>query len=218
MKRIFVAWLRPDGVRGSVSDRRRSAALSAGPRRSYNPIYNWTGFYIGINGGGGWGESQWDGLNKFDLSGGMIGGTIGYNWQAGQIVVGAEGDIDWSGVKGTTTALCAAGCETRNKWLATVPRPSRLRVRSVPALHHRWSGGRGHQCDRPGFPGGQRQQRGLDDRRRARVWRRQQCEHQSEYLYVEPRRLQLRLQLRSRGNGNVSYNANLFRGGLNVRF
>src|SRR5436190_5907149 len=48
-------------------------------------------------------------------SGGLIGGTIGYNWQFAGAVVGAEGDIDWSGIKGTTTVLCAPGCETRNK-------------------------------------------------------------------------------------------------------
>ena len=90
------------------------------PGPVYNPIYTWTGFYVGINGGGGWGTSQWDGLNSFDVSGGLIGGTVGYNWQFGPAVVGAEGDIDWSGIKGTTTVLCPAGCETRNKWLATV--------------------------------------------------------------------------------------------------
>ena len=119
MKRIFAAAL------GLLAFAGATATAADLPRYQpvapvYNPVYYWTGFYIGINGGGGWGESQWDGINKFDLSGGLIGGTIGYNWQVGQIVVGAEGDIDWSGVKGTTTALCAAGCETRNKWLATV--------------------------------------------------------------------------------------------------
>jgi hypothetical protein len=83
-----------------------------------NPIYTWTGFYIGIN-GGGWGRSQWDGVDTFDVSGGLIGGTVGYNWQFGGAVIGAEGDIDWSGIKGTTSVLCAPGCETRNRWLAT---------------------------------------------------------------------------------------------------
>jgi len=60
------------------------------------PVYyplNWTGFYLGINGGGGWGQSQWDGLNRFNISGGLIGATIGYNWQFNRIVIGAEGDI-----------------------------------------------------------------------------------------------------------------------------
>ena len=119
MKRIFVAWL------GLMAFAGTSATAADLPRYQpvapmYNPIYNWTGFYVGINGGGAWGNSQWDGLNKFDVSGGMIGGTIGYNWQVGQIVVGAEGDIDWSGVKGNTGVLCGATCETRNKWLATI--------------------------------------------------------------------------------------------------
>ena len=54
-------------------------------------------------------------MDTFDLSGGLIGGTVGYNWQFGQAVIGAEGDVDWSGIKGTTTVLCPAGCETRNK-------------------------------------------------------------------------------------------------------
>src|SRR5260221_8736208 len=89
------------------------------PGPAYNPIYTWTGFYVGINGGGGWGRSQWDAVDTFDLSGGLIGGTIGYNWQFAGAVIGAEGDIDWSGIKGTTTVLCAPGCETRNNWLAT---------------------------------------------------------------------------------------------------
>src|SRR6266480_1456641 len=86
----------------------------------YAPAYSWTGFYLGINGGGGWGQTQWDGVGTWDLSGGLIGATIGYNWQFNQLVVGAEGDIDWSGIKGTSTALCPIGCETRNKWLVTV--------------------------------------------------------------------------------------------------
>src|SRR3977135_109597 len=53
--------------------------------------YNWTGFYLGINGGGGWGRSQWDGVDRFDVSGGLIGGTIGYKWQFGQGASGAAG-------------------------------------------------------------------------------------------------------------------------------
>lgn len=62
------------------------------------------------------------------------GGTAGYNYQAGQWVVGVEGDIDWSGVRGTNgnrsaTAVCngpvAAGgtgfaCATENSWIGTV--------------------------------------------------------------------------------------------------
>ena len=60
----------------------------------YNPIYTWTGFYLGVNGGGGWGRSIWDRTGNLDLSGGVIGGTAGFNWQTGQVVLGIEGDVD----------------------------------------------------------------------------------------------------------------------------
>ena len=43
----------------------------------FAPVYNWTGFYLGINGGGGWGHSAWTTTNGFDVSGGLIGGTAG---------------------------------------------------------------------------------------------------------------------------------------------
>jgi outer membrane immunogenic protein len=88
------------------------------------PYYNWTGFYIGVNGGGGWGRSTWSPLpGQFDTSGGLVGGTIGYNWQFGQWVWGLEGDADWSDIQGSTTGLgCgfAASCTTRNDFLATI--------------------------------------------------------------------------------------------------
>src|SRR5258708_19818492 len=46
---------------------------------AYNPIYSWTGFYLGLNGGGGWGRSTWDRTRDLGLSGGVIGGTPGFN-------------------------------------------------------------------------------------------------------------------------------------------
>jgi len=86
------------------------------------PYYNWTGFYLGVNGGYGFGNSNWSGAGTgtFNASGGLIGGTAGYNWQFGQAVVGLEGDGDWSGISGSTNnALCPGGCQTSNNWLAT---------------------------------------------------------------------------------------------------
>jgi outer membrane immunogenic protein len=55
-----------------------------------------------------------------NVSGGVIGGTAGYNYQFGQAVVGIEGDVDWSGIDGTTNNSCPLGCKTSNSWLATV--------------------------------------------------------------------------------------------------
>jgi outer membrane immunogenic protein len=89
-------------------------------------LYNWTGFYLGINGGGAWGRSSFDfstgtTSGNYDLSGGLVGGTVGYNWQITPWVLGIEGDIDWADIKGS--AACpnpAFSCETKNNWLATV--------------------------------------------------------------------------------------------------
>src|ERR1043165_3856022 len=48
---------------------------------AYAPMYNWTGFYLGIQGGGAWGDSDWNGLAVSNSpGGGLIGGTAGYNW------------------------------------------------------------------------------------------------------------------------------------------
>jgi outer membrane immunogenic protein len=85
--------------------------------------YNWTGVYAGINGGYGFGNSEWSaatGSNSFNTSGGLVGGTIGYNQQMGQLVVGVEGDVDASWIKGTTAAApCTTSCETSNSWIGT---------------------------------------------------------------------------------------------------
>jgi outer membrane immunogenic protein len=89
----------------------------------YTPPYNWTGAYIGLNGGGGWGHSDWSaatGSASTNPSGALVGGTIGYNWQAGHVVFGAEADGDWSDLRGSSSdAPCTTSCETRNDWLAT---------------------------------------------------------------------------------------------------
>lgn len=86
--------------------------------------YNWTGFYVGINGGGGWGRSDFSppfASGAFNTSGGLVGGTIGYNWQMpSNFVLGLEGDVDWSNIGGSTTCGVALNCSVRNDWLATV--------------------------------------------------------------------------------------------------
>jgi outer membrane immunogenic protein len=99
---------------------------------TYAPIvapvpYSWTGFYIGINGGGAFGNSNFldsvlGNSGSFNVSGGMVGGTVGANYQIGRFVLGIEGDGDWQNLDGTTNSgSCAfVGCETKSDWLATV--------------------------------------------------------------------------------------------------
>src|SRR6516165_6265738 len=79
--------------------------------------YNWTGVYIGINAGGGWDSSHWATSpwpaspmqGSYSLSGALLGGTIGYNLQAGNssFVVGMEADFAWSGITGSSPAFLA---------------------------------------------------------------------------------------------------------------
>jgi outer membrane immunogenic protein len=85
-----------------------------------DPGYNWTGFYAGLNIGYSWGrssttESFRDALTgtilnanavKFDMNGVIGGGQIGYNWQQSNWVFGLEADIQGSGEKGNTNAVC----------------------------------------------------------------------------------------------------------------
>ena len=90
---------------------------------AYVAAYNWTGVYVGINGGGAWGNSDWSGLAFSNSpSGGMVGGTIGYNWQGvgSPWVFGVEGDIDWASIKDSSACGTAFSCQTRNDWLGTV--------------------------------------------------------------------------------------------------
>ena len=73
------------------------------------PIFSWTGIYVGVNGGGAFGQSNWSDpffgtTGDFDVSGGLFGGTIGGNYQfiGTPFVVGIEGDADWANISGTT--------------------------------------------------------------------------------------------------------------------
>ncbi len=107
----------------------------ASPLLAPTPVYNWTGIYVGLNGGGGWGRQDPLNLitNRFDgetinFSGGVFGGTAGAQIQSGHVVLGFEADLDWAGYKGSATFVpTVAGvpvggpvsAETKIDWEAT---------------------------------------------------------------------------------------------------
>jgi outer membrane immunogenic protein len=91
------------------------------------PVYNWGGIYIGINGGYGFGTAKWtvssQPSNTVNPNGGVVGGTLGANWQSGALVLGVEGDFDWSGITNSSAStVCGAtgNCQTGNTWLSTL--------------------------------------------------------------------------------------------------
>ncbi len=97
------------------------------------PVFSWTGFYIGAQGGGAWGDSV-QSLNtglisaataRYNISGGEAGGTVGYNWQfSPHVVLGIEADYSWAHITGTGASLapysCGAICATTVDSLGTV--------------------------------------------------------------------------------------------------
>jgi outer membrane immunogenic protein len=92
----------------------------------FEPIYDWTGFYVGANVGYSWGNSSSTlsltdpGTNallnstatKFHMDGVIGGGQIGYNWQREKWVFGLEADFQGSGQAGNGSAVCAGGTAT----------------------------------------------------------------------------------------------------------
>jgi outer membrane immunogenic protein len=184
----------------------------------YSPAFTWTGFYLGLNGGGGWGTSRWDRTGDFDLSGGVIGGTAGFNWQTGQVVIGIEGDADWSGVSGTTTPLCPAGCATRNDWLGTVR--GRLGYsfdRFLPYITGGVAAG-DIRTITPGFAGATQTNLGWALGAGVEVAIAGNWSAKAEYLHVDLGSFNCALSCGLVTPDNVSFRANLLRGGVNYRF
>ena len=218
MKRLFATGVALLGLAGTAA----AADLSAAPYYRAPvpyavPLFTWTGFYLGINGGGAFGSSTWDTAGSINTSGGLVGGTVGYNYQISHFVFGAEADIDWASISGTTTtAACPAGCKTGDSWLSTV----RGRV--------------GYAADRflPFVTGGaalgniNATTAGLTTSAANAGWTigaglefafSPSWSAKAEYLYVNLGKFNCGLNCGA-PTDNVSFSANIVRGGINYRF
>jgi outer membrane immunogenic protein len=103
------------------------------PARTYSKapayvaaVYDWTGFYIGVNGGYGSSRKAWSnytllglgplvGEGSHDATGGTFGGQIGYNWQVASWVFGVEAQGNWADLQGTNASTLVAGVTNRTK-------------------------------------------------------------------------------------------------------
>jgi outer membrane immunogenic protein len=87
------------------------------------PAYNWGGIYLGLNGGYGFGNSDWTGgvvsSGSFSTSGFVVGGTLGFNYQWSALVLGAETDLDFTDISGNGPGSFCQNCQTSNDWLGT---------------------------------------------------------------------------------------------------
>jgi len=182
-------------------------------------VYDWSGFYVGVNGGGGWGRAFETQSGGFNTSGGVVGGTIGYNAQIGHWVLGFEGDIDWSDISGSTTSLgCAAGCTVQNNWLGT----ARGRVgyaldRFMPYVTGGLAVG-DVNATATGFPGQDSTQVGWTAGAGVEYAFAPNWSAKVEYLRVDLGRFDCGLSCGVTSPDNVHFRENLVRGGINLRF
>jgi outer membrane immunogenic protein len=86
------------------------------------PVFSWTGFYVGVHAGYGFGQSTPTNiaLVAFPTSynGGLIGGQIGFNYQINQIVLGAEADLAYTAIGGHNPG--GGGITVRNMALGSL--------------------------------------------------------------------------------------------------
>jgi outer membrane immunogenic protein len=91
------------------------------------PLFNWSGFYYGVQGGYAWGDSTHTNSatgassGNIDANGVLLGGTVGANWQTGGLVTGVEADLAWANADGSggNVVACAGACSTEVNWLGT---------------------------------------------------------------------------------------------------
>ena len=118
MRKLLLAAV---GLAASIVTPASAADMAARPYTNAPPpmvaaIYDWSGFYIGAN--GGWGSSHkcWDITNFLgatvvptregchDATGGVVGGQIGYRWQSAGWVFGLEAQGDWADLNGSNVS------------------------------------------------------------------------------------------------------------------
>ena len=93
------------------------------------PAFSWTGFYIGAVTGYAWGDADIGGgvlgllgsTQQTKPDGWIAGGTVGYNYQQGNLVLGTEGEFFWSNVDGTSSnGILGINGTYSNDWTGAV--------------------------------------------------------------------------------------------------
>lgn len=103
----------------AAADLSTPAPIYKAPPVGPAPYYNWTGFYAGLNVGGGWGNYNFtntvtatgtpSGGNTAGFAGVLGGAQIGYNYMFGpSFVLGVEADVDGANLNGSVTSPSGA--------------------------------------------------------------------------------------------------------------
>src|SRR5690349_12075705 len=86
-------------------------------------IYDWSGFYVGLNAGGASDHACWTNTSPVpnssegchDATGGLVGGQLGYRWQSAGWVAGLEAQGNWAGLKGSNASVSVPGTVNQTK-------------------------------------------------------------------------------------------------------
>jgi outer membrane immunogenic protein len=177
------------------------------PPEIYRSLFNWTGFYIGVHGGYGWGHSGGSGTDPDGFVGGV---QAGYNWQvAPNGVLGLETDISASSIDGKNN-----GVKFSTDYVGTIRGRAGYTIDRVMlyvtggAAYGRGDlnvGGLSNNQFHWGWTLGGGVEAMVTPNVSARL----------EYLYVDLAKETYQSVL---GPMNVGYNTNIIRGGLNYRF
>lgn len=90
--------------------------------------YDWSGFYIGANGGYGTSRKCWDFAGTttvrlvtnvaegcHDADGATAGGQLGYRWQSGAVVFGLEAQGNWADFNGSNVSVAFPTVTNRSR-------------------------------------------------------------------------------------------------------
>jgi len=90
------------------------------PNAYYPTSINWTGWYVGVQLGGGFGSASWtdpfsQASNSLQPAGVVAGGQFGVNWMRDSLLLGVEADFTWTDLKSATDAA-----SFNSRWLSLV--------------------------------------------------------------------------------------------------
>ena len=134
MKTLFGATVGLGAIAAATSALAADLQMKKGPYTKAPPavvatVYDWSGFYVGFNAGGGSSRDCWNlvqnanvvvnpALNREGCSGGggaAVGGQVGYRYQMANWVFGVEAQGDWANFKGTNRNLILPNVSDRSR-------------------------------------------------------------------------------------------------------
>lgn len=123
MKNVFLAGAAVLALTGAAAAADLTYEPAPAPAAVVSPMFDWTGFYAGVHGGGTWGNFDGTvgpyGNLVGNVSNALGGAQIGYNYQVGQFVIGAQTDIAYTSLSGSSIVMPGVVASAENNWLGS---------------------------------------------------------------------------------------------------